>query len=234
MTQKHPFKFQENFPWRADAIERADQMDASGSSPLGSFIFHLYRRRRLRFLARRLCNRVEGNLMFSRTWRRILSHYHDVEVGAYSYGDVLRSGILSPGTKVGRYCSVGKDLIVRRRDHPIESMIMHPAFYNHHIGLLTDDTIPADTDNPLHIGHDVWIGDRVTILSGCQTIGNGAVIAAGAVVTRDVQAYAIVGGVPARQIRMRFDPKRIAEVEASKWWNYSLSELISASGSNSH
>ena len=172
--------------------------------------------------------------MFSRTWRRILFHYHEVEVGAYSYGDVLLPGILPPGTKVGRYCSVGKDLIVRRRDHPIESMIMHPAFYNHHIGFLTRDTIPANADNPLRIGHDVWIGDRVTILSGCRAIGNGAVVAAGSVVTRDIQAYAVVGGVPARQIRMRFDSARIAEIEASTWWNYLLSELIEDSVSRSH
>lgn len=234
MTDKRSFISQKCFPWRSDAVDRAAQLDASGNSTLGPLFFHIYRLRQLRSFVQRFCNRVEGGLMFSGTWRRILSHYHEVEVRAYSYGDVLQPGTLPPGTKVGRYCSVGKDLIVRRRDHPVERMIMHPAFYNHHIGLLTDDTIPADADNPLHIGNDVWIGDRVTILSGCRTIGNGAVIAAGAVVTRDVQAYAVVGGVPARQIRMRFDPARVAEIEASAWWNCSLPELVGDSVSSSH
>ena len=158
-----------------------------------------------------------------------MREYHGVDVGAYSYGDILRPGVFPPGTTVGRYCSVGTDLIVRRRNHPVDRMIMHPAFYNHRIGLLAHDTIPDNRDNPLVIGHDVWIGGRAIILSGCKRIGNGAVLAAGSVVTRDVPAYAIMGGVPARMIRMRFDEERIAEIEASAWWEHSLPDLVANS-----
>ena len=110
----------------------------------------------------------------------------------------------------------------------MDRAILHPFFYNAALGLLAQDTIPQERDNPLHIGHDAWIGDRVTILSGCQSIGNGAVIAAGAVVTRDVAAYALVGGVPAKMIRMRFGPDRIAELEASQWWKLDLATLITS------
>ena len=151
--------------------------------------------------------------MQSLTWRRILQSYHKVEIGRYSYGDILRPGVVPPGSSVGAYCSVGTDLIIRRRNHPVNRAILHPFFYNAALGLLKRDTIPQDRDNPLYIGHDVWIGDRVTILSGCQNIGNGAVIAAGAVVTHDVPAYAMVGGVPAKLIRMRFDMERVAALE---------------------
>ncbi len=215
-----------SLPWRPDAVERAINMDATGNSYFGPLLVLLYKWRLMRPLVKRLCQRIEGNLMFSKNWRRILLQYHGVEVGAYSYGDVLRPRVLPPGTKVGRYCSIGKELIIRRRDHPIGRVIMHPAFYNRRLGLLERDAIPDRYNNPLTIGHDVWIGDRVAILSGCQNIGNGAVLAAGSVVTRDVPPYSIVGGVPAHQIRMRFNESRISEIEASKWWEKPLSEAI--------
>lgn len=105
-------------------------------------------------------------------------------------------------------------------------MALHPFFYFSRLGLVKQDTIPAASDNPLDIGDDVWIGDRVTILSGCRRIGRGAVIAAGAVVTRDVPAFAIVGGVPARLIRMRFDPEQIARIENTRWWERDIADIV--------
>ena len=165
--------------------------------------------------------------MFSVTLRRLLRDYHGIEVGRFSYGDILHPGVLPPGTRVGDWCSVGKDLIVRRRDHPVDRPIMHAIFYNSGLGFLSRDTIPVSFENPLSIGHDVWIGDRVTILGGCHSIGNGAVLAAGSVVTRDVTPYSIVAGVPARPIRMRFADERIAEIEASRWWERDLESIIS-------
>lgn len=156
--------------------------------------------------------------MRSAALRRLLRVHDGVVVGAYSYGPVLRRHLLPRGTVVGRWCSVGQGLIVRRRDHPIERMTQHPFFYNARLGLVDRDTIPSDEDNPLVIGNDVWIGDRVTIVSGCRHVGDGAVIAAGAVVTRDVPPFAIVGGVPAKVLRMRFSPAVAALVAQSRWW----------------
>jgi len=212
--------------WRPDAVECARKADARATSIFGNLIHNLYRFRRLRGLCQRLCLRLEGGQMYSATWRRVLQSYHGALIGRYSYGDVLKPGVVPPGSTVGAYCSVGTGLIVRRRDHPLDRPFLHPFFYNSALGLLKQDTIPLDQDNPLNIGHDVWIGDRVTIVGGCRWIGNGAVIAAGAVVTKDVPAYTVVGGVPARNIRTRFDPERIAAIEASRWWERDIARLI--------
>jgi carbonic anhydrase/acetyltransferase-like protein (isoleucine patch superfamily) len=70
----------------------------------------------------------------------------------------------------------------------------------------------------LIIEDDVWISHNVTVTPGCKHIGRGAIIGAGAVVTRDVPAYAVMAGQPAKKIRDRFDAETIAAIEASRWW----------------
>lgn len=212
--------------WHPDAIARAKRADQRARSHWSGVLLALYKIRRLRGLVRRLCFKLESGPMFSTTWREILARYHGVMLGKYSYGSVLTPGVLPPGTQIGSYCSVGADLIVRRRDHPVNRPILHPFFYNAALGMLRADTIPLDQDNPLIVGNDVWIGDRVTILGGCRQIGNGAVVAAGAVVTRDVPPYAIVGGVPARLLRWRFGDDHIAKIESSHWWEKRIADLI--------
>lgn len=212
--------------WRSDAAMRAHQYASKAITPLAPILRLCYKARRLRPLVRKLCFRMEGGGIHSATWRRILREHHHIRIGLYSYGAILNPGVLPSGTQVGAYCSVGADLIVRRRDHPTDRPFLHPFFYNSALGLLPRDSIPQDAENPLTIGNDAWIGDRVTILSGCRTIGNGAIIAAGAVVTRDVPSYAIVGGVPAKIIRFRFDDALIARLEASHWWERDIASLI--------
>jgi hypothetical protein len=213
--------------WQPDAQARAKALDAKAASALAPWLRKLYKIRRLRPLVLRACARFEGSEMTSNTLRAILRQYYQVEVGQYSYGPILKPGLLPRGSKVGRYCSVGSQLIVRRRDHPIERPFLHPYFYNSALGLLTRDSIQYDAENPLEIGNDVWIGDRVTILSGCKSVGNGAVLAAGAVITKDVPAYAIMGGTPAKVIRQRFEPEKIAQLEDSQWWTRDIASLIS-------
>ena len=83
------------------------------------------------------------------------------------------------------------------------------------------------SQGPISIGHDVWIGSGAMILSGV-TIGHGAVIAARAVVTKDVRPYAIVAGNPAREIRRRFDDANIERLLASCWWDWPRERVVSA------
>ncbi len=119
---------------------------------------------------------------------------------------------------VGRFCSIADGLLVLRQNHPVDFVCQHPLFYLHAFGILAGDLLPPVEANPLVIGHDVWIGARVTILPQCRCIGNGAIVAAGAVVTKDVPPFTIVGGNPARVIRTRFSPEAEAIVAASQWW----------------
>lgn len=94
------------------------------------------------------------------------------------------------------------------------------------MGFVREDRIPALTKNPLQIGNDVWIRTNVIITPGCKKIGDGAIIAAGSVVTHDVPSFAIVGGVPARVLRKRF-PQEIEQfVLASKWWERHIEYIL--------
>ena len=95
--------------------------------------------------------------MWSPTLRDVLREHYGIEVGRYSYGPCLMPGGLPPGTRIGHYCSFGPGLRVLRRNHPLDRITQHPLFYNCALGVVDRDTISAAEDNPLHVGHDVWI-----------------------------------------------------------------------------
>lgn len=118
-------------------------------------------------------------------------------------------------TDIGKYCAISWDCTINATSHPYDHLTICAFPYVPYVG----DFV---TERKQHIkrvviGNDVWIGAHAVILSGVK-IGNGAVIAAGAVVTKDVPAYAIVGGVPAKVVKYRFDKEVIDELERLKWW----------------
>ena len=88
--------------------------------------------------------------------------------------------------------------------------------------MVEQDTI---TCRPCVVEDDVWIGHNAVITPGVNRIGRGAVIAAGATVTRDVPPYAIVAGNPGKVIKYRFDPNIIEKIEATRWWEKSKDDL---------
>lgn len=201
-------------------------LGAKDSGALGCLLFRAYACRPLRPAVRWLLRRTEGGMTHSVTLRRIFQHYYNVTVGPFSYGPGLKPGVFDPGCILGSFCSIAAGLQVLRRNHPTSWVSQHPLFFNRQMGLVDHERIALADSNPLRIGSDVWIGTNVIICAGCRLVGDGAIVAAGAVVTRDVPAYTIVGGSPARPIRKRFPPAVEAAVAASEWWLRPLPEIV--------
>ena len=124
---------------------------------------------------------------------------------------------------IGKFCSIacGARFLFTSANHTMRSLSTYPfpLFYEEW-GLDKKNVADAwDNRGDIIIGNDVWIGYEAVILSGV-TIGDGAVIGTRAVVTRDVPPYTIVGGVPARPIRKRFDDRTIAVLLRLRWWDW--------------
>ena len=148
--------------------------------------------------------------------------------GELGYGSYIGSNSIL-NAKIGRYCCIAQNVRTITGAHPTKKFVsIHPAFFSTRkqagFSYVTEDKfqeiIYADGDNSVVIGNDVWIGDGVSVMQGIK-IGDGAIIAAGAVVVNDVPPYAIVGGVPAKLIRYRFDDSTVAKLLEIKWWNKS-------------
>ena len=124
---------------------------------------------------------------------------------------------------IGKFCSIacGAKFLFNSANHALGSLSTYPfpIFYDEW-GLEGKNVADAwDNKGDITLGNDVWIGYEAVILAGV-TIGDGAIIGARAVVTRDVPPYAIVGGVPARLIRRRFDEATIESLLALQWWDW--------------
>lgn len=120
---------------------------------------------------------------------------------------------------IGRFCSIAMHTRISLKGHPVDRVSTHPFTYSHKYGYLSQDApVGHDGEKTTEIGHDVWIGANVTILAGVR-IGNGAVIGADSLVTRDVAPYSIVLGSPARHVRFRFDPGTVERLQRSAWWD---------------
>jgi acetyltransferase-like isoleucine patch superfamily enzyme len=107
-------------------------------------------------------------------------------------------------------------------NHPMNTKSTHPFFYDPEYGLVRNELIKKTR---LEIGNDVWIGHNVIIMPTVKHIGDGAVVAAGAVVGTDIPPYAVVAGYPARVVRYRFSEQMIAKLLAEKWWLKKMDEL---------
>lgn len=125
--------------------------------------------------------------------------------------------------KIGKFCSVacGAKFLFTSANHTMKSLSTYPfPIFFEEWGLAGKDISNAwDNKGDIVIGNDVWIGYEAVILSGV-TIGDGAIIGTRAVVTKDVPPYTIVGGVPAKPIRKRFDEQTIKTLEEISWWNW--------------
>lgn len=159
--------------------------------------------------------------MSSRLLRLSLMKFHGVSVGMYSYGcfDPKRIG---RGTSIGRYCSFASTSYRFNGNHGLQFLSLHPYLYNIRLGMVNKEMIVR---SHCVIEDDVWLGHAALILPKVKLIGRGSVIAAGAVVTKDVPKYAIVAGNPAKVIKYRFDAATIERIENTRWWLKSKDEI---------
>lgn len=147
--------------------------------------------------------------------------------GSMGYGSYIGENSKLNAT-IGRYCCIGDRVYTVSGTHPSSDFVsIHPAFYSTKkqsgFTFVNEDRFnetsfnKVDKKTSVYIGNDVWIGSNVVLIGGIE-IGDGAIIAAGAVVTKNVEPYAIVGGVPAKLIKKRFSPEQIDFLNSFCWW----------------
>ncbi len=124
---------------------------------------------------------------------------------------------------IGKFCSIacGAKFIFTSANHTLKSLSTYPfpLFWEEYKLAQKDVTQAWDNKGDIIIGNDVWIGYEAVIMSGIH-IGNGAIVGTRAVVTKDVEPYTIVGGVPAKPIKKRFNDKTIEKLQSICWWNW--------------
>lgn len=150
-------------------------------------------------------------------------------IGSYSY--MNDGGYLRDLVFIGRFCSIGRRVSIGAAMHPVNSLSTSP-----YLPTLTEETYTEAEKDFLFpdkkstrgkftvIENDVWIGDGAIILPGVH-IGTGAVVAANSVISKNVAPYQIVGGIPQRNIRMRFPSEVIARLLGSRWWEIEYTHL---------
>jgi len=149
-----------------------------------------------------------------------------VSISDFSY---ISNGSTINNVHIGKFCSIGPRVQIGLGSHPSRIFVStYPAFYSERntgcplvfrANKIFDDAVP-----PTFIANDVWIGANVIIPGGIK-IGTGAIVAAGAVVVKDVPPYAVVGGNPAKIIRYRFSEEQIKSLLDSEWWDWPIEKL---------
>lgn len=178
----------------------------------------------LRYLEKRIAA-LSGGYYYSQVIRNIYKDLHGLEIGYGTYGGCWNNASMWwNNIKIGRYCSFAGQVSLFPCNHPMNLFTTHPITYDTYCSGASKQRKFVNEPS-LNIGHGVWFGSNSVVLSGCKTIGNGAVIGAGAVVTHDVPPYAIVVGNPAKLLRYRLTPEQIDRVEASRWWELDKDEL---------
>ena len=166
--------------------------------------------------------KFEGNNVINRNSKIINSNI--------GFGTYVGENSFISNTRSGRYCSIASNVKTVMGTHPTKKIVStHPAFFSiaKQAGFtyvnenIFEEHKYVDKENniAINIGNDVWIGENVLILE-VVNIGDGAIIGAGSIVTKDVEPFSINVGIPAKKIRQRFEQDEIEFLKELKWWNY--------------
>ena len=194
---------------------------------LNIFFIIKYRRRKITLSVSTLLNfntKLEG---YNVIWKNAVISNSIIGKGTYIGADSKLANC-----SIGRFCSIADNVSVIVGNHPLQFVSTSPSFFSlrKQNGLTYAKKQVFEEFLPLtNIGNDVWIGEGAIIIGG-KSIGDGAVIGAGAIVKKDVPPYAIVVGNPAKILKYRFDSNIIAKLLDIKWWEKSdtwLTENVS-------
>lgn len=145
------------------------------------------------------------------------SNLNNVIIGNHTY---TNSEVMIKDSEIGCYVSIGSKVLIGVGKHPVNMVSTHPAFYSNNKSFITfSDKMYFKESEKIEIGHDVWIGSNATIMCGVK-IGHGSIVAFGAIVTKDVPPYSIVGGIPATILKFRFENDVIEKLLKIKWWEF--------------
>lgn len=122
---------------------------------------------------------------------------------------------------IGKYCSIARGTTIGVSDHNYNWVTTHPVICSKCYGITANDVLEPQKNSPI-IGNDVWIGMNSTIMRGV-IVGDGSVVAANSVVTKNIDPYSIVAGNPAKVIKMRFNENVIRKLLVIKWWDWPYS-----------
>lgn len=186
-------------------------------------LYHLYKIKIFRNFVVRSVKKLDGGEFFSEYLRKIYNDYHGVEIGIGTYGGCFNPKVIHNKMKIGKYCSFAPNVYFFNANHPKNYITTHPFLYNTALGVVAEEKIER---SKLEIGNDVWMGQNAIIVASAKKIGNGAIIAAGAIVTKDVPDYAVVAGVPAKIIDYRFDKETIEFLNNKKWWEMEYTDIL--------
>lgn len=169
---------------------------------------------------------VNGAILEGKNIIRIGVNILNSHVGFATY---IGENSYIPESYIGKFCSIARNISIVQGNHPSRDWLStHPSFFStggqsgavYVNDNLFDELLYADSIKKFYVivENDVWIGSNCLIMAGTR-VHNGAIIAAGSVVTKDVPPYAIVAGVPARVVRYRFEPDTIEWLLKFKWWD---------------
>lgn len=152
-------------------------------------------------------------------------------VGEYTYGQqnikkIFINEFPNVNLIIGKFCSIASNVSIYYGHgyHDSKNISTYPFGYVHNNIFLSDKLNNGKTNGDIIIGNDVWIGDNVTIMSGCK-IGDGSVLATNSHVVNNVPPYSIYGGNPAKLIKYRFDEDSIEKLILIKWWNWDVEKI---------
>jgi acetyltransferase-like isoleucine patch superfamily enzyme len=159
-------------------------------------------------------------------YTRNFPNYTKYSIGKYTYGaPIVKDWHQGATLKIGDFCSIAENVtILLGGNHPTDWVSSFP------FGIVFDGfkeqyyNYPKLSKGSVIIGNDVWIGLNTTILSGV-TIGDGAIVAAGSIITKNVEPYAIVGGNPAKVIKKRFNEEAVSKLLVIRWWNWKIDKI---------